>query len=192
MGDAVQVASAFAKARERLGPVAILVNNAGQAETAPLARMPVELWQRMLAVNLTGTFLCAQAAVPDAGTARAGRIVNIASTAALQNFATAPRTPRRSTACWGCGRSRSSRGPGHHRQRAVPENDRDRHDAGGDRQRDGAHRPHRQARAYFASQNPQERIDPSPRVAAAVLWLCGDAAAGVNGAAIPISGGAVR
>lgn len=44
------------------GPVAILVNNAGQAESAPFLETSLELWQRMLAVNLTGSFVCVQPA----------------------------------------------------------------------------------------------------------------------------------
>ena len=77
--DPDQLAAAFAAARERFGPVTILVNNAGQAESAPLERTSLELWQRMLAVNLTGTMLAAQLALPDMRAAGWGRIVNVAS-----------------------------------------------------------------------------------------------------------------
>jgi NAD(P)-dependent dehydrogenase (short-subunit alcohol dehydrogenase family) len=52
-------------------------------------------------------------------------------------------------------------------------------------------RSREEARAYFASQNPQGRVVQPQEVADAVLWLCGDGARGVNGAAIPISGGEV-
>jgi NAD(P)-dependent dehydrogenase (short-subunit alcohol dehydrogenase family) len=84
-------------ARAARGPVAILVNNAGQAESAPFLKTSVELWQRMLAVNLSGSFHCAQAALPDMLAARWGRIVNIASTAGQKGYAyvsayTAPST----------------------------------------------------------------------------------------------------
>ena len=48
-----------------------------------------------------------------------------------------------------------------------------------------------EARAFFAAQNPQNRIVQPEEVADAVSWLCGEAAAGVNGASIPISGGDV-
>ena len=54
VADEAQVQSAFDSARAALGPVWGLVNNAGQAESAPLHRTSTELWQRMLAVNLTG------------------------------------------------------------------------------------------------------------------------------------------
>jgi 3-hydroxybutyrate dehydrogenase len=77
--DSVQ--AAFAKAREALGPVDILVNNAGQAQAAPFGKTDLGLWHRMLDVNLTGTFLCTQAALPTMIERGFGRIVNVASTA---------------------------------------------------------------------------------------------------------------
>ena len=65
VADAAQVAAAFAAARAQRGPITVLVNNAGQAESAPFGKTSLDLWQRMLAVNLTGTFICTQAALPD-------------------------------------------------------------------------------------------------------------------------------
>jgi len=64
VSDEASVKSAFAAVRERFGRVDILVNNAGQAESAPLAKTDLALWQRMLAANLTGTFLCTREALP--------------------------------------------------------------------------------------------------------------------------------
>ena len=52
-------------------------------------------------------------------------------------------------------------------------------------------RSREEARAYFASQNPQGRVVQPEEVASAVMWLASDGAAGVNGAAIPISGGEI-
>ena len=68
--DEAQVAAGFAAARERHGPIAILVNNAGAAESAPLAKTEKALWDRMIAVNLTGAYLCCRAAVPAAASVR--------------------------------------------------------------------------------------------------------------------------
>src|SRR5258708_4381834 len=56
VSDAESVRAAFDALRAASGPVAILVNNAGQAESAPFLKTSVDLWQRMLAVNLTGSF----------------------------------------------------------------------------------------------------------------------------------------
>ena len=87
VADEAQVRAAFDEARAARGPITILVNNAGQAESAPFAKTSLALWQRMLEVNLTGTFLCTQAALPDMLAAGSGRIVNIASTAAQKGYA---------------------------------------------------------------------------------------------------------
>ena len=81
------VAAAFDQATRDFGPAALLVNNAGSAESAPLARTSLELFRRMLDVNLVGTFLCSRAALPDMLDAGFGRIVNVASVAGLKGAA---------------------------------------------------------------------------------------------------------
>ena len=85
--DRAQVDAAFAAARERHGPISILVNNAGAAHGAPFAKVSETLWREMLAVNLDGMFHCCQAALADLIAAEAGRIVTIASMAGLTGFA---------------------------------------------------------------------------------------------------------
>ena len=82
--DPEQVSSVVARAREELGGVDILVNNAGTVWGSPPEDMPLEGWQKVVDVNLTGVFLFAQAAgraMIDAG--KGGSIVNIASVAGL-------------------------------------------------------------------------------------------------------------
>jgi len=81
--DEAQIAAAFDRCREANGPIAILVNNSGIAESAPLARTGRALWERILATNLTGPFLCTQAAIADMLAAKWGRILNISSIAGL-------------------------------------------------------------------------------------------------------------
>lgn len=81
--DEAQVAAAFDACREANGPIDVLVNNSGIAESAPLIRTSVPMWNQILATNLTGTFLCTRAAVEDMIVAKWGRVVNVASTAAL-------------------------------------------------------------------------------------------------------------
>lgn len=85
--DRSQVDTAFAAARERNGPISILVNNAGVSQGAPFAKVTQELWRDMLAVNLEGVFHCTQAALADLLASNAGRIVTIASMAGLHGFA---------------------------------------------------------------------------------------------------------
>jgi NAD(P)-dependent dehydrogenase (short-subunit alcohol dehydrogenase family) len=76
------VEAAFAEVRGRLGPVGILVTSAGIESFTALADVTPELWDRILAVNLTGTFTCVQAAVPAMVSAGWGRIVTISSSSA--------------------------------------------------------------------------------------------------------------
>jgi NAD(P)-dependent dehydrogenase (short-subunit alcohol dehydrogenase family) len=77
------IASAFALARGRNGRISILVNNAGIAESAPLKRTGKAMWDRILGINLTGTFLCTSLVLDEMLAEKWGRIVNIASIAGL-------------------------------------------------------------------------------------------------------------
>jgi NAD(P)-dependent dehydrogenase (short-subunit alcohol dehydrogenase family) len=79
-----QVRQAFATAERTLGAPTILVNNAGQAEGAPFIQTSRELWDRMLAVNLTAAFTCIKQVLPAMLEAGRGRIINVASTAGLR------------------------------------------------------------------------------------------------------------
>ena len=85
--DAAAITHGFARAAETFGSIAILVNNAGIAKAAPLARTDLGLWNDILATDLTGAFLCTQAAVPGMLAAGWGRVVNVASTAGLTGLA---------------------------------------------------------------------------------------------------------
>ncbi|MCA1594039.1 MAG: SDR family oxidoreductase [Acidobacteria bacterium] len=82
VSDASSVESAFAAAREFFGRGPdILVSNAGIAESAPFVKTGDEMWQRHLAVNLSGTFYCMRAALPGMIERGWGRIINVASIA---------------------------------------------------------------------------------------------------------------
>ncbi|MEZ0338852.1 SDR family NAD(P)-dependent oxidoreductase [Mycobacterium sp. pV006] len=80
--DRPAVDEAFAKVRTELGPVHILVTSAGLVDFAPFLEITPENWQRLIDVNLNGTFHCAQAAIPDMLEAGWGRIVMISSSSA--------------------------------------------------------------------------------------------------------------
>ena len=84
--DPESVKKAFELARGRFGEIAILVNNAGQAASAPFLKTDPALWRRMMAVNLDGTFHCTQAALAGMLAAGWGRIINVASTAGLTGY----------------------------------------------------------------------------------------------------------
>jgi NAD(P)-dependent dehydrogenase (short-subunit alcohol dehydrogenase family) len=81
--DAASVRSLALAAGRRAGVVDILVNNAGAAHSAPLAKTTLEDWNRVLAVNATGTFLCTQAFLPAMVLRKQGSVVNVASVAGL-------------------------------------------------------------------------------------------------------------
>lgn len=194
VSDAEQVQVAFANARQRFGPIAILVNNAGQASSAPFLKTDAALWSQMLAVNLTGTMLCTQAAVPDMLAAKCGRIVNIASTAGLTGYAYVAAYCAAKHGVVGLTRALAlefaKKGltvnavcPGYTETDIV---------------RDGianvmakTGRTEEQARAEFTAGNPQGRLVQTDEVADTVAWLCGPAASAITGQSIAVCGGEV-
>lgn len=84
VSDPDAVASAVAKVERRFGQLDVLVNNAGVAVFAPLMETSDADWSRVLAVNLTGPFLCTKAAVPLMRQHGGGAIVNITSISGLR------------------------------------------------------------------------------------------------------------
>ncbi len=82
VSDRTTVDDAYAKIRSELGPVEILVTSAGLFGFAPFEEISLESWNRIIAVNLTGTFHCCQAALPDMVASGWGRIVMISSSSA--------------------------------------------------------------------------------------------------------------
>jgi NAD(P)-dependent dehydrogenase (short-subunit alcohol dehydrogenase family) len=82
VSDRAGVSAAFEKVRADLGPVEILVTSAGIESFTPALEIDADRWDRIIAVNLTGTFACIQAALPDMVAAGWGRIVTISSSSA--------------------------------------------------------------------------------------------------------------
>ncbi|MGB3351816.1 MAG: SDR family NAD(P)-dependent oxidoreductase [Mycobacterium sp.] len=79
VSDRAQVESAVERVRAQFGAVTVLVNNAGMEGFRPFLKISAETWDRLVAVNLTGTFHCCQVIIPDMVAAGWGRIVNISS-----------------------------------------------------------------------------------------------------------------
>lgn len=192
--DATSVARAFADVHARGGALQALVNNAGAVETGPLARLAHGSWDRMLAVNLTGVFLCVQAALPPMLAARAGRIVNIASTAGQKGYAYCAAYAAAKHGVLGLTRSLAlevaAQGlsvnavcPGYTDTAIV---------------RDGVARivaatgrDPADALSTFSQASPLQRLVQPDEVAATVRWLCTDAPAAFTGQAMSVSGGEV-
>ena len=82
VSDRAQVDAALRHVRQALGPVLVLVNNAGVTGFREFLSITEEKWRRIMAVNLDGPFHCTQAALPDMIEAGWGRIVNISSSSA--------------------------------------------------------------------------------------------------------------
>jgi NAD(P)-dependent dehydrogenase (short-subunit alcohol dehydrogenase family) len=188
------VHAAFAEARAAHGPVSVLVNNAGQAESAPFGKTSLALWNRLIAVNLTGTFLCTQQALPDMLTARHGRVVNIASTAGQRGYAYVSAYVAAKHGVVGLTRALAlevaKKGitvnavcPGYTETEILT--------ASIAKVVASTGRSEAQARAEFEKSNPQGRIVQPIEVAAAVLWLCSEVAGAMTGQCISVSGGEV-
>lgn len=81
------VEAAYAAIRQELGPIAIVVANAGISEAAAFQSLSIAKWQRMIDINLNGVFHTIQAAMPDMLNAKWGRIITISSHAAQSGAA---------------------------------------------------------------------------------------------------------
>jgi NAD(P)-dependent dehydrogenase (short-subunit alcohol dehydrogenase family) len=194
VSDEAAVARAFAQAKAIHGPVDVLVNNAGQAESATFCATSLALWQRLIDVNLTGTFLCTQQALPDMLAAGRGRVVNIASTAGQRGYAYVSAYVAAKHGVVGLTRALAlevaKKGitvnavcPGYTETEILTASIAKVVAATG--------RSEAQARAEFEKSNPQGRIVQPDEVAQAVLWLCSEGAGAVTGQCISISGGEV-
>ena len=190
--DEAAVRGAFAAAAAARGPVTILINNAGQAESAPAAKTTLAQWNATLAVNLTGVFLCSREFMTALPQEARGRIVNVASTAGLKGYGYVTAYCAAKHGVIGYTRSLAAElarrpvtvnavCPGYTETAIL----------------DGAiakiarltGRSEAEARGELARSNPQHRFVQPADVAAAVLWLCLPTSDAITGIAVPVAGG---
>jgi len=192
--DAAALHAALQQAAETSGPVAILVNNAGQADSQPFLKTDARHWRQMLDVNLMGTVHGCQAALPGMLQAGWGRIVNIASTAALMGYAYVSAYCAAKHAVLGFTRALAlevaSKGvtvnavcPGYTETPLL--------EAAVANIQAKTSWPEQQARATLTRHNPQGRLVQPVEVAATVRWLCSEASAAIHAQAIAVAGGEV-
>ncbi|MER9742124.1 SDR family NAD(P)-dependent oxidoreductase [Mesorhizobium sp. M0187] len=184
--------SLYAQAEALRGPFDIVVANAGMAGSTPAHRTTLADWQRTLDVNLTGAFLTVKPALAGMAARKAGRIVFVASTAGLKGYAYVAPYVAAKHGVVGLMRALAAETA----KSGVTVNavcpgfvETDMLEASVQRIVEKTGRSAGEARASLASTNPQGRFIQPQEVAAAVLWLCGDAAASITGQAISISGG---
>lgn len=187
-----QVNTACARAVAVYGPVHILVNNAGHAESAPFGRTDHAMFERMMAVHLYGPTYFIRALLPGMIEQQYGRIVNIASIAGVAGAPYISAYAAAKHAMVGLTRSLAkeviTRGvtvnavcPGY--------TDTDLVTRGIDRIRERTGRSAEEAKAAMLSTSPLQRMITPAEVASSVRWLCDDGAASTTGQAIIIDGG---
>ncbi len=190
--SAVEVA--FDQACAAFGPPTILINNAGAAATAPVHKTSTDLWNSMIAVNLTGTFFCTRAALNRMDRSVAGRIIMVASTSALRGYAYTAAYAAAKHGVLGLVRSTALELA----QTNITVNavcpgftDTDIVGSAVDNIAQKTGRTQAEALAELTKHNPQGRLIQPSEIAETCVWLCQENAASVHGQAIAVAGGEV-
>jgi NAD(P)-dependent dehydrogenase (short-subunit alcohol dehydrogenase family) len=191
VADGASVDAAFEQAIAESGEVGILVNNAGLAPSGAVADLSLDLWNRTLAVNLTGAFLCCRRVLPAMLAAGRGRIINIASTAGLRGVPYVAAYSASKHGLIGLTRSLALEVA----RRGITVNavcpgytDTDMAARAVDAVMHGTGRSREEAESRIARVSPLGRLLRPEEVAAAVLWLCDDDAAGITGQSLVVGG----
>jgi len=181
VADEVSVAQAFEAIEGELGAVGVLVNNAGYTKDGLAVRYQVDTWDTTIDTNLKGAFLCARRALPSMLKSRWGRVVNVASAAALRGNAGQTAYSASKAGLVGFTKSLArevgSRGitvnvvcPGFVETRLTETTP-------------------GEIKERYVEMTPAGRVGSPEEIAAVIVFLAGASASYVNGAVIPIDGG---
>jgi NAD(P)-dependent dehydrogenase (short-subunit alcohol dehydrogenase family) len=192
--DEQSVRHAFADAATASGDAHILVNNAGQAAGAPFLETTTELWNTLIAANLTGAFFCSREVVTAMLAAGDGRIINIASTSGLKGYRNVAAYCAAKHGLVGLTRALAAETarsgitvnavcPAYTdtamAERAITNIARD------------FDKTPEEARAAIARSIPRGTLIQPLEVASMVVWLCSPEAAAVSGQALVVAGGEI-
>jgi len=190
--DRRQVTSAFAAAADHNGAIDILVNNAGTAEAVPFAKMDDDHWDQMIGVNLTGVYNCTKAVIGGMLESGGGRIVNVASTAALTGYAYVSAYCAAKHGVVGLTRALAQE----YANKGITVNavcpgytDTEIVGRAIDKIVAATGRSREDALAELVRSNPQGRLVQPEEVADTVIWLCRQES--MNGQAVAVAGGEV-
>lgn len=194
VSDAAAVERGIAAAIAEAGEIAVLVNCAGEAPSAPFEKTDPALWQHVLSVNLTGVYLVTQAALASVRRAGNGRIVNVASTAGLTGYAYVSAYCASKHGVVGLTRALALElartdvtvnavCPGFTDTPLI--------DGALDTISRKTGRSRDEARASLARTNPQGRLVTAGEVAHTVSWLASEGASAITGQAIAVAGGEI-
>lgn len=192
--DEVAIAHTVADAIERNGTVAVLVNCAGTAPTAPFEKTGQDMWNMAWRINVMGAVNTTRAVLPGMRQLPAGRIINIASTASLKGYAYVSAYTASKHALLGMTRALALElvgtpitvnaiCPGYADTDIIRES------VATIVAKTG--RTEAEALATFTKTNPQGRLIDPTEVASTVLWLLSDVARSVTGQAIVVAGGEI-
>ena len=192
--DQASVERAFAQAQQAFGPVGVLVNNAGTAISAAFGATTRDLWDRMLAVNLTGTYLCTSQVLPRMMALGEGRIINVASTAGLRGYRTMTAYCAAKHGVVGFTRALAQETAKH----GITVNavcpgytDTDLTETAVSNLVSTLGKTPDEARSMLVRIIPRGVLTTPGEVAAAVAWLCAPNSRAVTGIALPVAGGEV-